>query len=77
MRFLNNFPKIFTSVSAAMFIFSMSVITALCVGNETDSSPETAMTGGNNTISIIIGIVLLAVGSVGFAVLKIREKEKS
>lgn len=77
MRISNIFSKIFTAASAVVLSLSLSIMTAFCVQNETRSSPETTMAGGNNRISIIIGIVLLAIGTVGFALLKIREREKS
>ncbi len=77
MRISKAFPKIFTAASAVMFSLSLAVITAFCAENETRSSPETAMAGSNNRISLLIGIILVAVGAVGFAVLKIREREKT
>ena len=77
MRNLNIFRKIFTAVSAAVLCLSLSVMTAFCVQNDTVSSPETASAGGNNKICIIIGIALVAVGAFGFAVLKIKEREKT
>ena len=76
MRTSNIFAKIFTAFSAVMMSLSLSVMTAFCAENETRSSPETSMSGGNNRICIIIGITLVAVGTVGFALLKIREREK-
>lgn len=77
MRILNKLPKIFTTASAVMLSLSLSVLTVFCVSDETRSSPETAMTGGDGNLSIIIGIILIAIGLVGFAVLKIKERGKS
>ena len=77
MRIFDIFSRFCTAASAVIFAMSLSLLNAFCVHDETVSSPQTVMTGGESNISIIIGIVLLAIGTVGFVILKIKEREKS